>query len=60
MISLLLFFNIIKGYQKQRHPVSTHAKQTIEWPWEGDFDQEKQSFSLCFLVGAAGVTNVPG
>lgn len=50
LLLFLLFFNIIKGYQKKLQPVSAHAKYTIKWPCEGDFDPENTIFPLLDLV----------
>lgn len=50
LLLLLLFFNIIKGYQKMLQPVSTHAKYAIKWPCEGDLDQENTISPILDLV----------
>lgn len=50
LLLLWLFFNIIKGYQKQLHPVSTHAEDTIKWPYKRNFSQENNKFFLFWIL----------
>lgn len=50
MVLLLLFFNIIKGYQKKLQPVSTHAEYTSKCPYDRHFDQENTIFLLRDLL----------